>query len=99
MADAGIVEIDVRESKYITDIIPRQAPSNDIAPTKSGSLMVRGTSKNGQFQSGKNIPFKSRVPVSSAHSKSNQKEVCDSVAVNCGTPPVQKKKEELDEEN
>ena len=92
MTGAGLVEKDVRESKYVTDTIPHQASSNNIAPTKSSSIMVRGISKNGHSQSGKKIPCRSRMPVSSADSKTNQKEECDSVEVNCGTPPVQKKK-------
>ena len=99
MTGAGLVEKEVRESKYVTDTIPRQASSNNIAPTKSSSIMVRGISKNGHSQSGKKIPCRSRMSFSIANSEMNKNEECDSVAVNCGTPPVRKKKEELDEED
>ena len=84
MKGAGLEEIDGREANYVTDVIPRK---------------ISRISKNGQFFSGRKIPFRSRMSGSSANSKTNQKEECDSVAGNCGTPPVGKQRELLNEED
>ena len=82
MADAGIVDIDGREEKYITDVIPLQISSSNIAPTisiltKSSSVVAGRKSKTIHFQSGKKIPCRSRMPVSSLDSKPYQRDESD----------------------
>ena len=95
--DTGLVEKDGREAKYITDVIPRKMSSKNIASTKSASTksssnMVGGISKTVSFQSGKKMPFRSRMPDSSDDSKSHQKEESDSQA------GVKTREEEAEEE-
>ena len=100
-AGARLVKMDREESKSVIDMrkaMSRREPSNNVAPTKSTFNLVDGISKISHFLSGENIPFKSRMPVSSADSKSNQKEECDSRVTDCGAPAVNERTEERSEE-